>query len=102
MSTQQALVLAIIIVFVIAFVVTLIVLSANTQKVIDANEALVEAFLRDGIPYLFIGASLCRLLEQAPSELQDTARAADLDAVLAADARGRADAAALMENRYAD
>ena len=67
-----------------------------------ANEALVEAFLRDGIPYLFIGASLCRLLEQAPSELQDTARAADLDAVLAADARGRADAAALMENRNAD
>ena len=42
MSTQQVLVLAIIIVFVIAFVVTLIVLSANTQKVIDANEALVE------------------------------------------------------------
>lgn len=63
-----------------------------------ANEALVESFLWDGIPYLFIGDSLGLLLAQAPSELQNTGSAADLDAVLAADARGRADAAALMEN----
>ncbi|MBR0375133.1 MAG: 1-deoxy-D-xylulose-5-phosphate reductoisomerase [Firmicutes bacterium] len=63
-----------------------------------ANEALVESFLWDEIPYLFIGDSLGLLLAQAPSELQKTGSAADLDAVLAADARGRADAAALMEN----
>ncbi|MBR3391210.1 MAG: 1-deoxy-D-xylulose-5-phosphate reductoisomerase [Firmicutes bacterium] len=63
-----------------------------------ANEALVEAFLRDGIPYLFIGETLRLLLAQAPPEMEDAEAAADLDAVLAADARGRADAAALMEN----
>ncbi|MBO7667026.1 MAG: 1-deoxy-D-xylulose-5-phosphate reductoisomerase, partial [Firmicutes bacterium] len=67
-----------------------------------ANEALVEAFLRDEIPYLFIGDALCRLLEQAPPELQGGSAAAGLDAVLAADARGRADAAGLMENKHAD
>ena len=54
--------------------------------------------MRDGIPYLFIGETLRLLLAQAPPELEDAEAAADLDAVLAADARGRADAAALMEN----
>lgn len=67
-----------------------------------ANEVLVEAFLRDEIPFLFIGDALGRLLAQAPPELEDEEAAADLDAVLAADARGRADAAALMENKHAD
>ena len=63
-----------------------------------ANEALVEAFLLDKIPYLFIGDSLLRLLENAPSELEAEDAAAELTAVLTADARGRAAAAVLMEN----
>ena len=63
-----------------------------------ANEVLVQAFLEDKIPYLFIGETLRLLLENAPAELGGDDTAAGIEAVLAADARGRAAAAALMEN----
>lgn len=67
-----------------------------------ADEVLVDAFLQDKIPFLFIGDSLRRLIDQAPPELAGPESEADLEAVLAADARGRADAVALVENYYAD
>ena len=63
-----------------------------------ANEVLVQAFLEDKIPYLFIGDTLTRLLDTAPAELGGDDTAVGIEAVLTADARGRAAAAALMEN----
>ena len=66
-----------------------------------ANEVLAAAFLADRIPYLAIGDVLTRLQASAPAELT-AAGAPALADVVAADARGRAAARALVETDYAD
>lgn len=60
-----------------------------------ANEVLVQAFLRDDLPFLAIGETLREMLAEAPAALD--AEPLSLTQVLAADAQGRRDAAALTE-----